>query len=79
MSRFRSGFLASMFLSAALLVPFEARAFPGVVVGKGDAKRVVPATHVVVMTKGDYSAVTVLPEYLGPLNPFALVLAVPET
>jgi hypothetical protein len=63
--------------SCALLSSSWANAFPGVLVGKGDEKRAVPATHVVIMTKGEYSAVTVLPEYAGPLTPFALVLAVP--
>jgi hypothetical protein len=77
MNRSRSHFVPASLLCCALLSTGWAHAFPGVLVGKGDEKRAVPATHVVIMTKGEYSAVTVLPEYAGPLTPFALVLAVP--
>lgn len=44
--------------------------------GKSKAP-VVHATHVVVMKKGPDTAVTVMPDYQGSLEPFVLVLAVP--
>jgi MYXO-CTERM domain-containing protein len=63
---------------AIWLVPSVLWAFPGFVVGKREAERTVHSTHVVVMKKGDTSVVTVMPDYDGPLEPFAVVLAVPS-
>ena len=53
-----------------------AGAFPGFMAGKSKAP-VVHGTHVVVMKKGPATAVTVMPDYQGSLEPFVLVLAVP--
>jgi MYXO-CTERM domain-containing protein len=50
---------------------------PGFYVSKDGKKRLAHSAHVVVMKKGNVSAVTVMPDYQGPLEPFALVLAVP--
>jgi MYXO-CTERM domain-containing protein len=63
--------LFATFLSAA-----PAAAFPGFMAGKGKPP-VVHATHVVVMKKGPATAVTVMPDYQGSLEPFVVVLAVP--
>ncbi len=54
-----------------------ASALPGFYAGKKEAKRHSYATHVVLMRKGDYSVVTVAPDYDGPLDAFALVMPVP--
>jgi MYXO-CTERM domain-containing protein len=63
--------------AAVLLMGQPAAAFPGFYVGKNAAKRLANSTHVVIMRKGDTSAVTVMPDYQGPFEPFALVMAVP--
>lgn len=60
-----------------LLSPVSALALPGFYVGKNGEQRNANSTHIVIMRKGDLSAVTVMPDYQGPLEPFAFVLAVP--
>ena len=62
---------------AALGAARPASALPGFYAGKKEAKRHSYATHVVLMTKGNYSVVTVAPDYDGPLDAFALVMPVP--
>jgi hypothetical protein len=71
--RFSLGFSALIvtFLSAA-----SASAFPGFMAGKSKAP-VVHSTQVVVMKKGPATAVTVMPDYQGSLEPFVVALAVP--
>ncbi len=59
------------------LVASSAQAFPGFFVGKNATPRVSHATFVVVMNRGEQSAVSVMPDYDGPYEPFAIVLAVP--
>jgi MYXO-CTERM domain-containing protein len=72
-----------VFATQALLVfvlstwALPAAAMPGFFIGKGSTKRVLHTSHVVVMRKGDMSAVSVQADYDGPLDPFAIVLAVP--
>ena len=72
-----------VFATQALLVlvlstwALPAGAFPGFYMGKGSTKRVMHTSHVVVMRKGEMSAVSVQADYDGPLDPFAIVLAVP--
>jgi hypothetical protein len=51
-------------------------AFPGFMAGKTKPP-VVHSTHVVMMRKGPVTAVSVMPDYQGSLEPFALVLALP--
>lgn len=63
-------------LSLAVAAP-EAAAFPGVYLSKDGAKRVVKATHIVMMHRGDASVVTVMPDYEGPSTPYAVVMPVP--
>lgn len=64
-------------LAVALGAP-TATALPGFYVGKGSAKRINQSTHVVIMRKGAQSVVSVMPDYEGPLTPFAFVMPVPS-
>lgn len=73
-----TGRLAWVVLVLGILCPSTAWGFPGFIVGKADAERVVHSTHVVIMKKGGTSVVSVMPDYDGPLQPLALVLAVPS-
>jgi len=52
--------------------------FPGVLVGKGGNPGVTHATHVVIMSNGQLSVVTVMVDYDGPLRPFALLMPAPS-
>jgi hypothetical protein len=61
---------------SALLVASQAQAFPGLMASKGKPP-VVHSTHIVVMKKGPATAVTVMPDYQGSLEPFVLMLPVP--
>jgi MYXO-CTERM domain-containing protein len=61
---------------SALLVAPGAAAFPGLMASKGKPP-VVHSTHVVVMKKGPTTAVSVMPDYQGSLEPFVVLLAVP--
>jgi hypothetical protein len=55
----------------------NATALPGFMAGKKSADVTSHSTHVAVLKKGNVTAVTVMPDYEGPIEPFALVLAVP--
>lgn len=70
--------LALMLLVALLLTGLPAAAFPGFVVAKDGAERTIPSSHIVLMRRGDRTVVTVMPEYRGPFDAFALVVAVPK-
>jgi MYXO-CTERM domain-containing protein len=61
---------------SVLLAGPAAHAFPGLMASKGKPP-IVNSTHVVVMKKGPTTAVSVMPDYQGSLEPFALLLAVP--
>ncbi|MFC1641399.1 DUF2330 domain-containing protein [Myxococcota bacterium] len=78
MSRLRSFLSGSLLIAGTALWSPSANALPGVFVGKGKERRLAPTTHVVVANKGDFSVVTILPEYAGPLTPFTLVLPLPS-
>src|SRR5262245_26516413 len=54
----------------------EAGAFPGFLAGKSKPP-VVHSTHVAMVKKGPVTVVSVMPDYQGSLEPFAIVLAVP--
>ncbi len=68
--------LASATLLSLAAVP--AAAFPGFFVGKNEAKRVLHSSTYVVMNRGEQSVVSVIADYQGPFEPFAVVLAVPS-
>ncbi|HEX3775362.1 MAG TPA: DUF2330 domain-containing protein [Polyangiaceae bacterium] len=56
----------------------EARAFPGFIASKKSTDVKIHSTQMVVMKKGNATAVSVMPDYEGPLEPFAIVLVVPS-
>jgi hypothetical protein len=60
-----------------LAISTPAWALPGFYVGKSAGDRAAYETHLVVMQKDERSVVTVMPDYEGPFDEFALVLAVP--
>ncbi|HMJ14339.1 MAG TPA: DUF2330 domain-containing protein, partial [Polyangiaceae bacterium] len=61
----------------ALAVASPAHALPGFYVGKSAGERTAHETHVVLMRKDERSVITVMPDYEGPFDAFALVLPVP--
>jgi hypothetical protein len=63
-------------LFAVLGVAPDAGAFPGFMAGKSKPP-IVHSTHVSMMKKGPVTVVSVMPDYQGSLEPFAVVLAVP--
>lgn len=67
--------LLGLCLSLAAAAP--ARAFPGFLASKKSTDIKVHSTQLVVMKKGNATAVSVMPDYEGPLEPFAMVLVVP--
>ncbi|HYP78605.1 MAG TPA: DUF2330 domain-containing protein [Polyangiaceae bacterium] len=69
----------SALLSACLLLlsAAPARAFPGFLASKTSTAIKVNSTQIVLMKKGNVTAVTVMSDYEGPLEPFAMVLVVP--
>lgn len=65
-------------LGAALLgAPRVADASPVVFAGKGE-KLANHSAHVVIMKSGKLTAVTLMPDYEGPIQPFALISVVPS-
>ena len=64
-------------LVAGLLLQAPAWCFPGVIVGKDDSPRKVHTTHEVMMLKDDVSVITVMVDYDGPINSFAVLMPVP--
>jgi MYXO-CTERM domain-containing protein len=65
----------SVLFSMLGLAP-AAGAFPGFLAGKSKPP-VVHSTHVALIKKGPVTVVSVMPDYQGSLEPFAMVLAVP--
>jgi MYXO-CTERM domain-containing protein len=57
----------------------EARAFPGFFAGGTDARATNNATQIVVMREKQRTVVSVMPDYQGPVGPFALLLPVPAS
>ncbi|HEY3254721.1 MAG TPA: DUF2330 domain-containing protein, partial [Polyangiaceae bacterium] len=73
------GFSFSALLGATLLLftAAPARAFPGFLASKTKTEIKVNSTQVVLMKKGNVTAITVMSDYEGSLDPFAMVLVVP--
>ncbi len=69
----RSAWLA---LVATLFVGAPAAAFPGFIAAKKETPRV-HSSSVTLMKKGNTTVVSVMPDYQGSLEPFAVVLVVP--
>ena len=57
--------------------PKGAFCFPGVLVGKDDARRTVRTSHVALLVAEGLSVVTVAADYQGPLGPMAWLMPVP--
>lgn len=75
---FRRSFAPAVLVAALChTLSGSALAFPGFFAYQG-AKPVNRSTHVVLMKKGDATAVTVMPDYDGDLKPFVVVLPVPD-
>src|ERR1700690_2100663 len=70
--------LAPLISVSILLCCVKALAMPGFYVGKNPSKRVSHASFVLIMNRGEQSAVSVMPDFDGPFEPFALILAVPS-
>lgn len=68
------GFAAFLVLA---LFTVSTAAFPGVYIDKRGDKRVLHATHFIMMQREGGTVVTVMPDYEGPQTPFALVMPVP--
>ncbi|HEY3234405.1 MAG TPA: hypothetical protein VGJ84_06795, partial [Polyangiaceae bacterium] len=66
-----SACLSTLLLSAA------ATASPVAYIAKSQLKRFSHSTHVVIMKKAQTSVVTLMPDYEGALDPFAVVTVVP--
>ena len=64
--------------SFALALATSAEAFPGFFAAKKEPAPKAHSTHVIVMKKGNATAVSVMPDYEGPLEPFAMVVLVPS-
>ncbi len=69
----------------ALLVPMlllsvasPVWAFPGFLAGKSKDERSIHAAQIVLMRSGERTVLTVMPDYSGPMNEFAVVVAVPK-
>ncbi|MET0794423.1 MAG: DUF2330 domain-containing protein [Polyangiaceae bacterium] len=61
----------------SLFVAVPAQAFPGFLASKTKSEIKVNSTQVVLMKKGNTTAVSVMSDYEGSLEPFAMVLVVP--
>src|SRR5450432_3438353 len=64
-------------LSLTLPVTSPALSFPGFLASKKSTDVKIHSTQIVIMKKGNATAVSVMPDYEGPLEPFAMVLVVP--
>jgi hypothetical protein len=65
-------------LLSPLMAPTAAHALPGFFAGKDAEQRISRSTQVVVMSRDDQSVVSVMTDYDGPSQPFALVMPVPK-
>ncbi len=78
MNHRRAAVTSILVLLAALLSSAGASAYPAFYVGKTSVKRDLKTAHVVLMRHGDMSAVTLMGDYGGPLDSFAVVIPVPK-
>lgn len=74
--KFHFSLSASLAAAIATLAP-AAHALPGFLAGKG-AVPTSDSTHVVILKKGDKSVVTMMTDYKGDLQPFVVVMPVPD-
>lgn len=74
-------FLSFLMSSAAILLLLStnsAQAFCGFFAGKTDASLFNEASQVILVRDGKHSVISMLNDYKGPLNDFALVVPVPQ-
>ncbi len=64
-------------LAAAALLPMTAQAFCGFYAGKADASLFNEASQVVLVRDGNRTVISMLNDYSGPLNEFALIVPTP--
>ncbi len=76
MNAAKTSFSALLSFSLALLAP-SGEAFPGFLTSKTGAAIKVNSSQIVVMKKGNATAVSLMSDYEGSLEPFAMVLVVP--
>ena len=74
----RAALRIALLAFAVLLLAPGAGAFPGFFIGKNTQKRYALQSHVVLLKNGGKTAVTVLADYGGPLDDFAVVMPVPS-
>lgn len=77
MNKLRTTLVSALLSSALLAAAPSAEAMPGFYVGKKESVGTAHAAHVAVMPRGDHTIVSVMPDYEGSLEPFALVMPVP--
>lgn len=77
-NRWRGLLLGAMTLPlVAALFPISAHAFCGFYAGKADASLFNEASQVVLVRDGDRTVISMLNDYSGPLNEFALIVPTP--
>jgi len=76
-TRFHSGLFAIL-VSIFMLTPVSAQAFCGFFAGKADASLFNEASQVILVRDGKRSVISMLNDYRGPLDDFALVIPVPQ-
>lgn len=77
----RSRFLSTLITSMAILFSFtslSAQAFCGFFAGKADASLFNEASQVILVRDGNHSVISMLNDFKGPLNDFALIVPVPQ-
>jgi hypothetical protein len=77
--RIARSFAACGFAAAALLATPLAQAFCGFYAGKADANLFNEASQVIVVRDGPRTVLSMLNDYSGPLNEFALIVPTPTT
>jgi hypothetical protein len=78
MKALKTSLSALLGLCLSLSAAAPAHAFPGFLASKKSTDIKIHSTQMVIMKKGNTTAVSVMPDYEGPLEPFAMVLVVPS-
>ena len=73
----KASFSALLGACLSLAAAAPASAFPGFLASKTKTEIKINSTQIVLMKKGNATAVSVMSDYEGPLEPFAMVLVVP--
>ena len=73
----KTSFSALLGVCLSLIAAAPAQAFPGFLASKTKSEIKINSTQIVLMKKGNTTAVSVMSDYEGSLEPFAMVLVVP--